>query len=302
MANNQAHDTRGTSDNRLAQAVGLSVAARAAEVAGELAYIFSDDFASGDLTKTENGFTWGGGPRSGVAEAPNGPALGFTYLGAPIGEGGDQEKWSERRYQLGDRYKEVEFEFDWYLPDGTEPSITSAKYFHRLTPGSNGVPSSAGTNNKVLRLWGDNSLGNTYTTTMWRVGASIYADGPDGNSYFVTEWPRQGTGMGTKGPSARYFFDVNDYGRLLPMKIWTRLPTRYFESDVDSDGFIRVYKDGVLILDNPLNPYIAGTTDTSSFSTPFGWENGYLMGYSNSGFEEETRVFIDNFHVRGVKV
>ena len=54
MANNQSHDTRGNSSNRLAQAVGLSVAARTAVVSPPTSFVpmYKEDFAVGTVGTT----------------------------------------------------------------------------------------------------------------------------------------------------------------------------------------------------------------------------------------------------------
>jgi len=54
MANDQAHDTRGTSANRLAQAVGLSVAARAAVAPTSFTPMYTDNFLDGVIGTSTN--------------------------------------------------------------------------------------------------------------------------------------------------------------------------------------------------------------------------------------------------------
>jgi len=102
MPNNAAHDTRTTIQaNRLAQAVGLNVAARAAASVPSTpsGLLVQYDFAAGDTQSTpsvnEIGFSFGGSRA--IAQAPNGElGLEFGYSGSDVSNG-----WREQRYSLG---------------------------------------------------------------------------------------------------------------------------------------------------------------------------------------------------------
>jgi len=286
MANDQAHDTRGNSVNRLAQAVGLNVAARAAQVAGELSYIFSDDFSSGDKLKEENGFFWSGGVRSTVSTLN--PRSSTHSIRSVYNARADEnsDSWTETRFNLGILYKEIDIQFDLYVPDGTEP-WGGAAYYQEDAPGPD--------NNKLFRLWGsggrDNSNINSYTQHHEKIGASLWPEG-NGQSRTQQEWNRQAVSIGAKGPSSPGFIASSDLGKWMTIRFYARLPTELFADDADSDGFYKTYKNGTLILDNPLNNYSDGYDH--------GWVDGYVLGWANTGFVEETIMFLDNFVFKGI--
>ena len=76
-------------------------------------YFFTDDFETGDLSKTENGFEWSSTDYKTV-ETPNG-TLGLKFKYGP--DNLNEDSWQERRFSLGKDYSEFWLKYDLYLPE-----------------------------------------------------------------------------------------------------------------------------------------------------------------------------------------
>jgi hypothetical protein len=186
-------------------------------------------------------------------------------------------------------------EFDIYTPDGTEP-WGGAKYLHRHDGGSN--------NNKLFRLWGSSSktgaAPNNYSSRE-KVGASTWAS-YDGGFPVVTGESRarmelSGTGSGAIGGGGedQYFpLYTAPYGEWVTIRFEMKMPTQVWPTASDTDGYMRVYKNGVFQKERLLANY------EPEVGYDHAWQQGYIMGYANSGFLDETILFIDNFKVWGV--
>lgn len=269
--------------------VESNIPASAPEV---LQYIFSDDFSSGDMSKTENGFTWGHGFR--LTPSTKNPLSGTHSLEC-VYQGDDNpnntngtDSYLERSFNLGALYKEVVMEFDFYIPDGTEP-WGGAAYDHRGTYGQG--------NNKFFRLWGseskDGAIGINDYGSIEKIGAETRSMG-DGGSYFYFLASTQTNTVAPKYPGGQNFITAVDLGNWMHVKIHMRFPTQKFSVNEDSDGFLHLYKDGVLFESIPLNNY----HDNLAFD--HAWQQGYILGWANSGMATDTFLFIDNFKVSGI--
>lgn len=273
--------------------------------------LFSDDFSTGDLSTANDYFRWGeGGPPSAGYESDNvvdvtGPLL--TTIKArhfPFG------KFEEQRFHLttslaesrsangnsNTAYKRVCIGFDFYVP---------SNYMHR-----NSGSGFEGVNNKwLVDLWKD-GYGHSAEiskvlsmTEAWRISSS--------ESYLRVMWSNPGSGApsaygvsdGLTAAASRiapggeqiYAVKNSDKGK------WARIVMDTQASDIGStNGWARWYRAeytaGVLGefelmvgMENMDNATSAGTLATNGF------DRGYLMGYSNSGFDELTTFYIANF-------
>lgn len=173
-------------------------------------------------------------------------------------DGGDG--WSELRFDLGGNYKELTIQFDLYIP---------ANYEHRNSTGPD--------NNKFFRLW---HTSGGYSTDDEKIGASLKPSSSSTGSGMVMEWrDTANEGVGVQD-SASNFIVPNDYGK------WTKFVI-YVKSPTDSTpAVMRFYKNGTLFTQTTaaIN-YIPGTQ---------GYRYGYLLGWSNSGFNQETVFYMDN--------
>ncbi|MBR9846816.1 MAG: hypothetical protein GYB35_12245 [Algicola sp.] len=61
------------------------------------------------------------------------------------------------------------------------------------------------------------------------------------------------------------------------------------------NGAVRVWKNGSLILNisNAHNYYDGDSSDAGGSGD--GWNAGYILGWANSGFDDDTTIFIDDF-------
>lgn len=167
------------------------------------------------------------------------------------------DSFSEARFDLGREYMQLTIEFDLYVP---------TNYNHRR-PGDNT------NNNKFFRLWT-----KTYDD-IEKVGASMLTE--DGGSTIGSDYrlePSYGQSTAVKNESR--FITEEDKGRWMAVRIDVKAPTD------KSLGSIRIYKNGRLHLnDDRVKNHLPGSQ---------GYRYGYLLGWANSGFSEDTIMFIDN--------
>lgn len=233
--------------------------------------IFEDAFASGDFS----GSIYAGSiPVN--CEVSNQNALSgthamrFAFAGVPTGS----DSHAQRNFDLGEAQASLDVEFDLYIPDGNE-SYGGAAYTHR---------SESPSNNKLLRLWsnnGTNSGTNGYNSAE-KVGASLVA-GTGGASNLILEAlnPEIGGGM-TALETITNFITASDRGKW--MKV--RFSIMSASSAGAGDGLLRVFKNGNIEGSVPLNNWAEGEQHAYRY--------GYLMGAANSGFTDNTYLFIDN--------
>jgi len=306
MANNDAHDTRTTFPaNRAAQAVSLNVAARAAVVAGpnwpaefDGVPVVFDGFESGTLSSpaiNDVGFSWSE-TSSEIVTMDNGPLLiyrdGLVVSERPT----DMTKsWQARsgnnamlmNYPAGQNWVEQRFStanpgmlgmwiaWDLRVPDN---------YYH------NPQASASDENQKLLRLWTDAYAGSDGAS---KVGLSFRPLRDDGSSYYFGKIFGPATNGGDKG-NVEFINVPRDLGK------WMRLVVRVqFESSVGAnDGSMTVWRKW---------------EDQTDFTKDYDWQNqgirtsndaditgfaaGFLLGYANSAYTEDTDFLIDNFEI-----
>ena len=238
--------------------------------------IFQDDFESCDRTKTQNGFTWLSGVRTTVntANPKNGScALEFAYQVAA-----DQaDSFAEQRFTLGGYYKELFVKFDIFIP---------LNYVHRSQSGS-------ATNNKwFVDVWEDAYSGGSgiaFDVNLWSstvasffVAASKSTDpkyNAGGRHIGGTEWIDQAV------------IKPTDIGKWLEVT----QHFKYATGPTSNDGIIELYvKPAGGISRKHISKtngdwYVAETATQGR-----GMNNGYLMGWANSGYAQQTKFYIDN--------
>ncbi|WP_157677789.1 heparin lyase I family protein [Marinobacter sp. es.042] len=220
--------------------------------------IFEDDFTGFDFSKSMSGAGWDSQRSVNVVDAPsvvNAGVAQFLFEGSSDASG---DAFSELRFDLGKLYPEVWLQYYLFIP---------ANYFHRDAPGPD--------NNKILRVWG------TSYDDVEKVGLSVWA-GSSGDSRLIVDWNRGGDGIGPKGEGVGSFIGASDRGKW--MKIRVHLVAAKSSA---SPGSIRVWKNNNLIINElqTVNNFYSGEAHAYRY--------GYLMGWSNSGFDEATRINID---------
>src|SRR5690606_13250250 len=158
---------------------------------------FSDDFASGDTSKAENGFSWNNTsfPVSEGFGHGDDHALRFSF--GPDASGDDSS--SELRFELGRQTDELWIELWVYYPTGDE-GLGSARYEHRDDVSSD--------NNKFLRLWR-----GEYNGARPKVGASTLPTeegSGGGSSRLINEYNPIGSSMGNFGSGGSLWVTDDD--------------------------------------------------------------------------------------------
>ncbi len=228
--------------------------------------LFSDSFESGDLSGSENGITWEGQVSTYVTtDNANSDthSLAFKFSAKPDGE----DSFSEQRFKLGAYYTDIWISYDLFIPEN---------YYHRSQ--------SESTNNKgYLYLWsGDygNPDGPGMGPNLWPNG-----DGSSNHSFYM--W---GPGLD------KHIWDAAPESILLSDRgQWIKIVCHYkYATAAANDGVAEIWKvysdDTVTKIQDIQNGswYVKGQQ---------GFTTGYLLGWANSGFDEETIFYVDNFVV-----
>ena len=231
------------------------------------AVIFEDGFESGNLSTTQNGFRWVGSTRTEVNSVnprTGSRSLQFFYHANADGEDG----WSEQRFALGGNYTDIWAAYDMRIPNN---------YYHR-------DQSDSANNKGFLYLW-----------------SGDYAS-PSGPMLGPEFWP---LGDGSSKASIRLFgrgYDQHIGSGVCPNPIklsdrgkWFRIVAHYkYASSANNDGIVQIWKQ-----------YPDGTQEVACSITNGAWyaanspgfDSGYILGWANSGYSEDTYFYVDNFKV-----
>lgn len=227
---------------------------------------FQDGFESGDLSHTENGVKWTsvawGGVNS-VKPKSGAHSMEFHFNSARDGV----DSFSELRFNLGGNYKDLWVAYDLYIPDN---------YYHRKQ-------STSDNNKGFLYLWS----GNYGNTTGPGLGPNFWPLNNGGSYASMYSWntasPSFGKHYWNACPTA---IDINDAGK------WVRITAHYkYASAANNDGIAQIWKtyaDGTrqLICNETKGKwYVPGAP---------GFDQGYILGWANSGFTDATLFYLDN--------
>lgn len=237
--------------------VGLFLASQSLHSYAEV--IFQDDFSSGDLSKTQSGAQWGSQVYVSVVSSPSlssDNSARFYFKGS---SDLSEDAFSELRFDLGKLYPELWMQFYLYVPEN---------YEHRDAQSTD--------NNKFLRLWGSSYNDNE------KLGLSTWL-GSSGGSQMIADWNRQGEGIGPKGETYSSFITSSDRGKWMKVRVHV-----IAAKSATTPGSIRVWKNDELVIDN------YQIVDSYASGEPHAYRYGYLLGWSNSGFNVDTYFNIDN--------
>ena len=233
---------------------------------------FKDDFESGDMKNSQNGFWWHVGKNTTVSNEKSSDgkySLRIAYPGVPDGK----DSFAEQGFSLGGYYPDLWMKYDVYVP---------SNYYHRTQSGS--------ANNKAfVHLWagtydGENREGPLIGPNFWPVNS--------GESKIDLWVGCRDNGVRTLDKHYHSEGSVAivsaDRGKWLTIIIHAKYATK-----ANNDGVYELWKirDGVItkLLDKHDGPwYSTGAR---------GFAEGYLLGWANSGFDNETVFYIDNFEV-----
>jgi hypothetical protein len=223
--------------------------------------LFTDGFESGDLSHTENGVAYAYGTNTSVStenKLEGDYALRFRYKAAADGK----DSFSEQRLRYP-QTNELWIKFDIYIP---------TNYVHRTQNGAS--------NNKFLAIYR-----NDYRDPGFQVNWSLNPNGTGGSDLSLHRY-RNGAEQEAISPSGgigKDFLSADDLGKWINIIAHVKTPS----NESANDGVMQMWKNGVLVCDeNELNNY-GGQNENYM-------DELYLLGWSNSGFAEDTIFFIDN--------
>lgn len=230
--------------------------------------LFFDDFESGDLSHSDNGIGWtnqnaGDGDEVAISSDivhSGSHALRFHFAGGADGD----DAFAEQRFTLGEARAEIYVSFYAYFPDGDEPGEN--RYVHRDSTGPD--------NNKLLRVWAPD-----YDGFKW--GASFRPEAEGSRIFGETRVGSCGEGVGGL-PSTSWPMTAGELGRWLHLELHVR------GDDGSGNGAYALWVDGTSQI-SATDIQIPGAP-----CSPNHFIAGYLMGWANSGFDQDTNVYIDD--------
>ena len=246
---------------------------------------FVEDFETGDLSNTMGGFSWSGRStpvRCGEQAFSGNCARRFGYRGVPDGEDG----MAEQRFDIGVANKSTELwiEYQLYVPDNL---------VRRVSTGPN--------NDKFFFLWDE----NTYQTKRLHMEFLTLPGGSTGAATFSMKWAdTQHSGISAWALRAPGFLAVDMRGT------WVRI--RYHAAlgvgggtTVQGSGSATRGQDGTGVFQLWVNDDLLIDVSTLSFDpigiADPGFQKGYIFGWSNSGYDEDTIWYVDDFKVYKVQ-
>jgi hypothetical protein len=264
--------------------------------------LFEDDFSSGDTSKNNDFFRWG---RDGGINQPGTNSSMIEDVESPDGSIGKAltftfGRWQEVRFHLtrsldekrtdqnisDTYYKEVWLSYDLFVP---------ANYYHR----SSGSGYEGSNNKGFFYLWhGPYESAQTQTATSlqwWPSGVYRSEDGVSIQSLqtwghtFVPDYVsplHTSEGEGHYPMRFSKAFIPQDYGK------WVNYTFRIYAGSVPGakDGVVEIYKNNKLIIQ-----FLNYDSVREEVGRPLGYDKGYLLGYANTGFSEETIFRMTNF-------
>ena len=236
--------------------------------------LFADDFSSGNLSKTANGWSWMGtwvDVVSGFSKDGNvGHAARFTFKATP-GTLDTDDAWAELRFKIGTPdLRDLWVTYWLYYPNGLESTSRGPRFVHRVSPGSN--------NNKFFMLF------ENYSTGYLSYGAHTWPDGTAGDGYLTPNARIDTTGVVKHLWQYKVPWEADAYrGRWLKIEIHGKAAS----GPGMADGVLQYYRDGVAVID------AQNLTSWQNLGQNV-WKEGYLLGWANSGFSELTYAYISN--------
>jgi hypothetical protein len=238
----------------------VTVAAAVAPAATSAPF-FTDNFDNGQRNNA-GGFNWGSQTSVAISNEQSysgGYSMRFRYGAVPLGQDG----WSEQRFNLGRNATELWVEYYLYLPSNFE------------------VRKDLPANNKFIALWADN-----YSTT--------------GDLQVITEFEYRDSTMAR----ARMLSMSENYPTSTIRQKGFQLSNFLTPSMAGKWHRVRVHfraSSGSQMTDGIYEGWIGDTLAWRSVDWSFWYtggknyiRNGYLMGWANSGYSQQTDFFIDD--------
>jgi hypothetical protein len=256
------------------------------------ANLFVDSFESADMSATnEDGFAWANNNRTSVVTMAPGPLA--VWNNGPIeNPGPDDADWTamDGDHSLRFRYPAGEFWSEQRFDMGQPQPELWIRYWLRV-PTNFKHGHSTPTNNKFFALWMDGySQHGDGPTIVW----NFWREGDTDNSRFTYSLAESGAASG--GHHAAYpdfIRSPEDQGRWMQVVLYAKMST-----DAESmDGESRIYRrwEGEDAFE--LIAETTGKNFSAPANGPNGWHAGYVMGWSNPAYDEDTEWLFDKFEL-----
>lgn len=254
-------------------------------------YLVYEDFSSGDMSLTNSdGFKWGGNNRTSIVTMDaedgavaiwnnrsiyNAPGDGRNWT-AKVGDNSlrfrypTMTSWAEQRFNLGGAYPEIWIRYWIRVPEN---------FVHNN-------PSGGSRNDKWFALWMDAYSGSVEGG---KVTWNIWANESTGNTRFSYT-------INAGGHHAHYenfIRSPEDQGRWMQVVLYARASS----DNQTEDGETRFWRRWEGESEFELISESTGHLLKIPGNGPEGWAAGYIMGYSNSQYAEDTEWLFDEFVV-----
>ena len=278
-----------------------------------------DNFDNGgnDNLQTDQGFYWvghGGDPIgiSSTQSKSGGYSNKFMYDGrADCLDGGVNPSAYEQFFNLGGHHKEVWFSFDFYVPSnfvirqqtGCPDPTNQLKFFSVWSGATKYSPPSSRTG----PLYIVSLHYQSGTTVLAKMFSYIFTriDGDPPNHDSSPDPGGLGTGncihLDDRGTWQNYVIHMKEDTRAAWIAATGGDPNVFYPSDAGA-GVLEVWRTkangsrGKIVDLQNLSSY-ANNNNTSPPSESEGFNAGYQLGPANSGFDNDTDFFVDNFTV-----
>lgn len=246
--------------------------------------VFQDNFDTGARAGPQSGYQWSPPGGQQPPAVSNTRAFSGAYslkfgFGPDAATPGDDSS-SEQRFVLGAYLSEVWVEYMLYVP---------TNFYHRKVPGDTH-------NNKFFVLWRDTYSGSSD----WLVDVEFEAQFDPRNDGTSRIRPTTGTGIVYNIPNPQLttanlinngVTPVTGAWAITPGN-WTRIRihVRMSTGVGTNDGVLEMWANNALFFAKTNGNFI-GTTGVRDL------RNGYLLGYANSGFNNLTEMFVDDFKI-----
>jgi hypothetical protein len=237
------------------------------------AVLFQDGFDTGVRAEPVGGAGWrrsGAGSLAPSAGRGGGHALEFRWPATPAGVSGNNPPLQEERFQVP-RVREAWFEWWVLLPKN---------WNHRRED-----PLGTTDNNKFFALWADQYATNGHAQLVleFNADAEHYGQTSAVKSVFRNE---QGIVENDRAFRKAPIIVPEQIG------VWTRyrVHVRLSSGPGKKDGTARLWRDNTLVWDT-------GNFEWWQEGGTNHFANGYLFGAQNSGYDQETTVYLDDFKI-----